>query len=108
MAKKSRRHMAVSAHDRNRPPVADQSTTHPSECTLFFLIRGLVIGAKHSLDCRRSGRTIKGNNKKVAGGKHVHPGHVVRFETPCYFIVRDTVFDQGLDSVSLMTARTRQ
>ena len=38
---------STSCSDRDRPPVPDQNTTHPSGCTLFFPFRGLVIGANH-------------------------------------------------------------
>ena len=38
----------TSCSDRDRPPVPDQNTTHPSGCTLFFPFRGLVIGANHT------------------------------------------------------------
>ncbi len=32
---------------RNRPPVADQNTMLPSECTQFFLFRELISGTPH-------------------------------------------------------------
>lgn len=39
----------TSCFDSGRPPVADQSRSHPSGCTLLSPFRGLTIGAHHSV-----------------------------------------------------------
>ena len=38
MVRKRRRHTAAGAHDRDRPPVVDQSTSHLSGRTILSLI----------------------------------------------------------------------